>query len=103
MKGVVGAFHHSLDVASLSNSDLRCFLSQDSASAVTEAAGSGSWESLQTLQNGLHTDRDLPNGMSVISIIPFCHAPQTASSISVPALFHTVQLCCQYTCFLLMC
>lgn len=73
MKGVAEAFYHSPAVASLSSSDLGCFLSQDSAPAVTEAAGSGSWESLQTVQNGFHTDWDLPNGMSVISITPFSH------------------------------
>lgn len=62
MKGVVVFLHHLLPATSLSSFDLSCFLSQDSAPAVTEAAGSGSWESLQTLQNGFHADWDLPNG-----------------------------------------
>lgn len=68
MKRVVVFLHHLLTVTSLPTFDLGCFLSQDSAPAVTEAAGSGSWESLQTLQNGFHADWDLPNGMSFISI-----------------------------------
>lgn len=88
--------HHSLAVTSLSNSDSVCFLFQDSAPAVTEAAGSGSWESLQTLQNGFHTDRDLPNGMSIISIFRYWPCfPRQLCQLPVPALFPAVHFCGQ--------
>lgn len=49
MKRVVVFLAHLLASTSLLSFDMHCFLSQDSAPAVTEASGSGSWESLQTL------------------------------------------------------
>lgn len=49
MKWVVVFLAHLLTSTSLLSFDMHCFLSQDSAPAVTEASGSGSWESLQTL------------------------------------------------------
>ena len=87
MKGVVVFLHHLLAATSLSSFDLGYFLSQDSAPAVTEAAGSGSWESLQTLQNGFHADRDLPNGISFISIFLIGHASPDSSvdCLSLPS------------------
>lgn len=104
MKGVLVFLHHLLAAASLSRFDLGCFLSQDSAPAVTEAAGSGSWQSLQTLQNGFNADWNLPNGISFVSILFIGHTSPDSfvDCLSLP-FFPLPSPVVSYICSLFLC